>query len=143
MSKLGQRKPLQRKVVFPVWKTHIKTPSILLRAFFAILNLLARDFSLLKTYLLMKSSMSLLRGSYSGVTATRVKMFQTFLSGNSNMASNSIRKCIILFGDRFLGSISSTAFKTARERLKDSIILAVNFAKCIDLINGIDSSSLK
>lgn len=124
-------------------ETHMRIPSALLRAFFAILNFSVMALLVFTTYSLMKNSMPRLRLSSSGVTATRVNMFQISLSGYSKRASNSIRKCIIPFGVSTLILPSSTDFKTARERVKEETISATNFARCIDLISCIDSSSLK
>lgn len=59
------------------------------------------------------------------------------------MASNSIRKYIVLFAVSCLMSTRSTVFNTARERVKEATISATNFARCIDPVSGIDSRSLK
>ena len=92
---------------------------------------------------MIKISMPCLRLSSSGVMATRVKMFHISLSGYSKRASNSILKCIILFGVSCFMLPSSIVFKTARERVKEATISTTNFAWCIEQIIGIDSSFLK
>lgn len=123
-------------------RTHNSCPSIFFSACFAILNFCSEEFRELITYLLMKNLIPVRRDSYSGVTAIRENAFHTILSGNSKMASKSIRKCIILFGVNWRGSLRSTILSAASERLKEATISAVNFARCIDLISGIVSSSL-
>lgn len=121
---------------------HMSTPSILLRAFFAILNFLANALLDLTTCSLTKNSIPFRRVSNSGSIATLVNEFHMTLSGYSNKASNNIRKCMILFEVSCPASLNSTLFKTESERVKEAIISATNFARCMDLNSGMDSSSL-
>lgn len=121
---------------------HIKIPSTLLRALFANLNFWLRSLLFFTIYSFMKNSRPCLKLSSSGVTAARVKIFHTKFSGYSKMASNRMRKCMILFGVNRVISFRSTVFRTERDRVKEATISATNFARCIDLISGIDSRSL-
>lgn len=122
---------------------HIRIPSALSRAFFTSLNFSCAALFVLTMCSFTKNWIPCRRLSSSGVTATRVNMFHTRLSPRSKIASNSIRKCIILFGVSCPMSLKSTAFKTARERVKEEIISATNLARFMDLVSCIDSSCLK
>ena len=78
----------------------------------------------------MKISIPCLRLSSSGVTDTRVKMFHISLSDTQK-------------GPQIAWAAWCCHLKTARERVKEATISTTNFAWCIELITGIDSSYLK
>lgn len=112
------------------------------RAFFAILNFAGATELPLTTYRSIKNSKLFLSISSSGTAAMRVNTFQTAASEFSKIASNSIRKCIILLGVRCCGSVRSTDFRIAREREKEANISDVNLARFLDLFNCMESRSV-
>nr|ACN36334.1 unknown [Zea mays] len=126
-------------------QSYIRTPAVLSSAFFAILNLLAKSFpeSSAITCCLMNITMPSLNTSSSGRPATRVKTFHTRASSFCSKVSNSIRKCETLAGVISTGLARLTTFKVARESVKFNSISATSFARFMDLLDSILSSSLK
>ncbi|OAY62976.1 hypothetical protein ACMD2_12977 [Ananas comosus] len=124
---------------------YMRIPATLSSAFFAILNLLAKGFSVFAatTYCFVKKMRLLLSISSSGRADMRVKMFHTRASLFSKMDSNSIRKCMILLGVRYTGLARSTDFRIARESEKLASISATNLARFMERFSSIVSSSLK